>query len=311
VAQAAYSASLQRIVMTDGSPNALYVYDPATGAESSAALALPPQCLGVSPDGRYAVVGHNAWISYVDLTAGQVVKTIPVTADIGDCVLGANGWAYLFPRVDQWVALHSVEIATGVEVNTSSWSIYAGERAVLSPTDPGALYTVTAGLSPAQIERWDVSGGAATYKWESPYWGDYPMGPDLWFSADGARLFTAAGTAFRTSSTQSQDLVYGGQLSGLSGVKHLDCSSSEIAAIPATYGWDPSTASKDTTVELFNTTYLGHQDRISLPWWSVGGNAFPTHGLFVFHGADGTKRYVIVQADGASGLLHDTAVLAY
>lgn len=257
------------------------------------------------------MVGHDAWISYVDLAAAKVVKTIPVTADVGDCVLGGNGWAYLFPRVDQWVALHSVEIATGVEVNTSSWAIYAGDRAVLSPTDPGALYVVTAGLSPAQIYRWDVSGGAAAYKWESPYWGDHPMGPDLWFSADGARLFTAAGTAFRASSTQSQDLQYAGQLSGLSAVKHLDCSTAEIAAIPSAYGWDPSTSSADTTVEILDPTYLGHQDRISLPWWSVGDGAFPTHGLFVFHRADGTRRYVIVQADGASGLLHDTAVLTY
>lgn len=309
VAQAAYSGSLDRIVMTDGSPNALYVYDPVTGTEASATLSLPPQCLTVSPDGRYAVVGHNAWISYVDLAAATVVKTIPVSADIGDCVLGGNGWAYLFPRVDQWVTLHSVELATGVEVNTGS--IYAGDRAALSPSDPGALYAVTSGLSPAQIYRWDVSGGAAAYRWESPYWGSYPMGPDLWFSADGARLFTAAGTAFRTSSTQSQDLQYGGQLSGLSAVKHLDCSSTEIAAIPATYGWDPSTATSDTTVELFDPTYLGHQDRISLPWWAVGAGAFQTHGLFVFHSASGAKRYVIVQADGTSGLLHDTAVLTY
>lgn len=309
VAQAAYSASLERIVMTDGSPSALYVYDPVAGTEVSAALSLPPQCLTVSPDGKFAVVGHNAWISYVDLAAARVVKTIPVSADIGACVLAGNGWAHLFPRVDQWVTLHSVELATGVEVNTGS--IYAGDRAVLSPSDPSALYFVTSGLSPAQIYRWDVSGGAAVSRWESPYWGNYPMGPDLWFSADGARLFTASGTAFRTSATQAQDLQYGGQLSGLTAVKHLDCSSTEIAAIPAARGWDPSASTTDTTVELFDTTYLGHQDRISLPWWTVGVGAFQTHGLFVFHGAGGAKRYVIVQADGASGLLHDTAVLTY
>ena len=153
----------------------------------------------MSPDGKYAVVGHNAWISYVDLASASVVKTIPVSADIGDCVLGGNGWAYLFPRIDQWVAIHNVEIATGVEVQSGSWQVYAGDRAALSPTDPTALSVVTSGLIPAQIYRWDVSAGAAAYKWESQYWGDYAMGPELWFSADGARLLTAAGTAFRTS----------------------------------------------------------------------------------------------------------------
>ena len=311
VAQAAYSTSLERVVMTDGSPSALYVYDPATGAETSVALALPPQCLGLSPDGLYAVVGHDAWISYVDLSAVKVVKTIPVTADIGDCVLAGNGWAYLFPRVDQWVALHSVEIANGTETNSSSWAIYAGDRARLSPSDPNALYFVTSELSPAQIYRWDVSGGAAVSKWESPYWGDYAMGPELWFSADGSRLFTAAGTAFRTSSVQSQDLVYGGQISGLASVKQLDCSTSEIAAIPAVQAGDPRTPTTDTVVELFGTTYLGYVDEIVLPWWSIGTSAVPTHGVYVFHSSDGTQRFVIVQADGSSGLLHDTAILTF
>ena len=59
---------------------------------------------------------------------------------------------------------------------------------------------------------------------------------------------------------------------------------------------------EDTTVELFDPTYLGHVNRISLPWWTVGGSAFATHARYVLYGADGAKKYVLVQADGASGL---------
>jgi len=300
VARAEYSRALDRVVMTDGSPSALYVYDPASGTEASVQLPLPPQCLGLSPDGRFAVVGHNAWISYVDLAGATLVKSIPVSADVGDCVLGGNGWAYLFPRVDQWVALHNVEIATGVETLTGSWSLYAGARARLHP-DGTRIYTVTSQLSPANLERWSITGGVATYAWASPYWGDHPIGPNLWISADGARAFTAAGTVFRLSSTQAQDMVYGGALSSMTSVVHLDASATEIAAIPAGGG----------TVELFDPTYLGRSSRIALPTWTVGGTAYPTRGRFVFYGADGAKRHVVVEADPASGLLRGTAVLTF
>jgi hypothetical protein len=307
VVDAKYSRSLDRIVMIDGTPGALYVYDPATATETTVALPLAPQCLGLSPDGLHAIVGHNAWVSYVDLAAGTAQKPIPTTADAGDCVLAGNGWAYVFPKSYQ-EPLHSVQIATGVET-TSGYIIYEGSRGVLNG-DGMAMYAVTSGLSPVQIYRWSVSGGAAQEVWQSPYWGTYSMGDRLWLSHDGARLFTSAGTAFRTSSAQAQDLIYGGALSGVSLVQHMDSSATEVAAIPATSSW-AATPQYDVTVELFNNDYLGHVDRISLPRWQVGTSSYDTHGKFVFYRADGAKKFVIVQADGASGLLRDTAVLTY
>ena len=307
VVDAEYDRALERIVMTDGATNALYVYDPATGTETTVALSLPPQCLCLSADGLAAVVGHNAWITLVDVVAGEVTKTIPVSADVGDCAVG-KGWAYLFPRVDQWVAVHSVELATGVDTTSGVASLYAGARVRLHP-DGLRIYSVTRGLSPANLQRWSISAGAATHAWDSPYWGDYAMGPDLWISRDGSRIFTSAATAFRTSSVQAQDMVYGGALSGLSSVRHLDTSSAEIAAIPAV-GWTGA-GTEDTTVELLDPANLGHLDRISLPSWFVGANGYATHGRYVFYSADGAKKYVLVQADGASGLVHDWSVLAY
>ncbi|MFL5301439.1 MAG: PKD domain-containing protein [Anaeromyxobacteraceae bacterium] len=306
VADAAYSRSLDRIVMTDGSPDALYVYDPATGAESSVALALPPQCLSVSPDGKHALVGHNAWISYVDLVAAKVEKTIPIAIDAGACAVGA-GWAYVFPRTG-YDEVHSIELATGVE--SGGWNPYMGSRGVLAP-DGKTLYAVTASQSPMDLKRWDVSTGVAKFAYEMAYHGDYPVGDQVWIDRSGARIFTSAGTAFRTSSVQAQDMTYAGALSSLTSIAHLDSSTTEIAAIPRTSSWDPSSAASDTTVELFNTTYLGRVDRITLPRWAVGAKSYLTHGRFVFYSADGSKKRVVVQADAGSGLLLDTAVLTY
>ena len=131
---------------------------------------------------KFAAVGHDAWVSYIDLSAPSLVKTWPISATAGDVVLGdaitvggnATRFAYVFPARDQWVSIHNLDLASGTE--KTSESIYAGMRAVLQPGS-GHIFGVTAGLSPAQIYRFDadangILGGSA----QSPYWGSYAMG---------------------------------------------------------------------------------------------------------------------------------------
>ncbi len=301
VLRADYSRGLDRVVMIDDVSPALYVYDPTSGAESKVVLPLSPQCLSVSPDGLYAVVGHNAWISYIDLAGATLVKTIPVTMNVGECVLAGNGWAYLLPGSYYSVPLHSVQLATGLE-SSASYSFYSGTRARLHPGG-GRMYIDSSGY----LERWDVSSGAAVHSWNAPY-SNYSIGSNLWISDDGSRIFTSTGTAFRTDATQAADMIYGGALAGMSLVKHMDSCSTEIAAIPDV-SW--STPNADTAVELLTPDYLAYKDRITLPNWAVGASSYPTHGRCVFYSADSSKKYVIVQADAASGLTNDTAVLTY
>jgi len=83
VLDAEYSKALDAIVMLDEAPNALYVYDPVARTEKKILLPLPGTSVGVSPDGLTAVVGHNAFVTRVDLVAGSIIKTWPVAAVLG------------------------------------------------------------------------------------------------------------------------------------------------------------------------------------------------------------------------------------
>jgi len=73
---------------------------------------------------------HSAYVSHVDLETAAVLRTWPVSADVGDVVLAGNGYAYAFPRVDQWVDIHSVTLTTGAESGGSRGRIvrYCGCR---------------------------------------------------------------------------------------------------------------------------------------------------------------------------------------
>src|SRR5205823_14490036 len=75
-----------------------------------------------------------------------------------------------------------------------------------------SIYTATNGLSPANIEKLNISGGTASYAYGSPYWGDYSICGNLWISENGARIYTACGNVFRSTADQATDMRYMGRV---------------------------------------------------------------------------------------------------
>lgn len=311
VVDAEYSKALDRIVMISSGPNQLHIYDPVGGTDTAVNLPVTPNCVSVSPDGLHAAVGHNAWISYVNLSTGVLEKTVAVTTDVLDIVLAGNGFVYAFPRTDQWERIRCLNIATGAETLHTGNLIYAGTRGKLHP-DGTAIYGAwSPGISPQNIEKYNIVAGTANYLYWSPYWGDYPIGGDLWIAEDGLRIFAKSGTVFRSSSIQSQDMTYNGTLSNAGSVQHLDHSSAagKVLVIPG-IPWGGN-ANLDTAVQTYSYTYLAYEANQTLPRFNVNGNTYAGHGRFVFFNRNGSNYFVILQADASSGMLYDFAVTGY
>ena len=310
VNDAEYSKQLDKIIMVSSSPEQLHIYDPKTEKNKDIDLPLTPNCLSVSPDGLYAAVGHDGWISYVNLTTAVLEKTFSVTTDVLDIVLAGNGYVYAFPRHDQWERIRCVEVATEIETLNTGSSIRAGTLAKLHPNSD-AIYGADNGLSPSDIEKYSVVNGTAEYLYDSPYHGDFSMCGDLWISEDGLRIFTRCGNVFRSSELQSQDMTYNGSLSELSLIEHLSHSSAadKVIAIPGA-DWIPPD-DEDTELQIYDYDFLNFEESVSLPNFIVNGNAYPGHGRYVFFNSDGSAYYVVMQADETSGMLYDFGVVAY
>nr|WP_164021029.1 PKD domain-containing protein [Pyxidicoccus trucidator] len=303
---AEYSKALDRVVMVSTNPDALYLYDPATQLETSVALPAAPTSVSVGPDGLFAAVGHDANISYVDLSTPRLVKTVAVTTHVFDVVLAGNGFVYAFPSADQWVDIHCVNIATGVET-LGGW-LRAGTRGVLHPSGT-AMYGANNGLSPDDIEKFDITRGTAQRSYDSPYHGDYYMCGNLWISEDGARIFTACGNTFRSSSVRSEDMTYAGALPGAGYIRHLTHSTAanRIALVQGSY-WEPTLGRE---VRLYMPDFLGFDQSVPLPRFKVNGTDFDSYGRFVFYSAAGDRLIVVVQADPDSGLLNDFGIVTF
>jgi len=296
VVDAEYSASLDRIV-TLASDATVHVVDPATGDGVEIGLPLIGTSLSLSPDGSEAVVGHDGWISRIDLAHADLVATLPVTAPAGDVIHGGNGWAYVLPSEDQWVQVHSINLASGAETLGGSWSIYAGMVGRRHPTMP-AIYLADRYLSPSDIERHDIAGGAAVFGYDSPYHGDYPMCGDLWFSEDGARIFTRCGNVFHATAERATDMTYAGSLSETGLIVSLahSAAAGKVVAIPGNDWDDPD---DDVELHFYDDEFLAFSGTRPLPPLLGDHELAPGHGRFVFVDADGVTVHVIARTGGA------------
>lgn len=316
VVDAEYSRALDRIVAVGGSPAKLYVADPVAGTEASVALPVAATAVGVSPDGHYAAVGHDGWVSYVKLDAPPaVISTFATTTKALDVVLAGNGWIYVFPAADQWEQIRCIAISTGKETLSSGYSIYAGTKAKLHPGG-AAVYGADNGLSPSDIEKYSISGGTASYLYDSPYHGDYSMCGDLWITEDGLRIVTACGNTFHANTTQGStagsDMTYAGALEGTGRVKWADHSlaAGQLLVVPGV-PYYPADPDADAELRLFGQDYLVLQETVPLTRIGVGGEGYVSHGRFAFFSADGTRRVALVQVDASAGLLAPDAVVVY
>lgn len=298
VVDAEYSRTGDFLVTVSANPAQLHVVDPDLGTTRSVALPRSPTSVSIRPDGAYAAVGHDGLVSLVNLGTGAVERTYPVTTNPIDVVLAGNGWVYVFPVADQWVNIHSINLATGVE-STNSGTIRAGTLVRLHPSGD-YIYGANNGLSPSDIEKYDIRGGAAKVMYDSPYHGDYDFSGNLWISEDGGRIIARSGNVFRSSTVRAEDLTYNGRLTGINSVQ--SAADSRVAGRIMVLG-----GAALTDLKVFDSQFLAYRGDVALPRFTVPGSAtdFASEGQYVFASAEGTRVYVLVRAPASSGLQQD------
>jgi hypothetical protein len=301
ITDAEYDSTGDNLIVIIG--NRLYKLKPESKTETSVALALPGTCVSVGMNGQYAAVGHDGWVSLVDLAAMQVSKTYPVSANALDIVLAPNNWAYVFPKVDQWQNIRCINLLDGTETLNTGRQIYAGTKARLHPSGD-YIYGANNGLSPSDAEKYDIRGGQANFLYDSPYHGQYAFSGDIWIADDGSKMFTRGLNVFRLFTNQTTDMTYAGSLTGSNvGVQTLDQISSKNL-VYAVY-FDFATQAPQNEVKIFSSDFLNFLGTKPIPGFLVsvsgGYQIVPSEGVFGFFNSTGTKFFICVRSKMLSG----------
>jgi uncharacterized protein (TIGR03437 family) len=302
VVDAAYDKAHDKIILVSANPDELHIYDPSAKSEQTVPLALPPFCLSVRPDGLYAAVGHDGWVSYVNLQTATVEKVVQVVTDVHHIVLAGNGYIYLFPARD-WSDIYSLEVSSGTV--TGANAIYNGRVPRLYAN---GKYLYVGGN---WFSKWDISQGVAKIVNASSSFSVQTCG-NLWLTEDGRRAFTACAKAYTTSEIPDQDVQYNGTLSSATSVVWANESTQQqaTAVIPASNTFASGTLqADDTQVQIYGDAFLGYNGAIPLPQFTVDGKPFAGHGRFVFWNKAATALYAIVQADNKAQLLSGSGIV--
>jgi chitinase len=307
VVDAEFSAVGGLLVTVSATPNRLNIIDVETGAIRSVDLPQVPTCVAIRPDGAFAAVGHDGYVTVINLTTRAVTRTYAVTTDALDIILPANGYVYVFPRRDQWESIRSINLATGVETPGSGYSIYAGTLGRLHPSGD-FIYGANNGLSPSDFEKYDIRKGTLSVMYDSPYHGDYAFSGNVWISEDGTRLFARSGNVFRSSPVQAEDMRYAGKLAGVNAVRWAADSRARSRVYVLGAGDAPFNEYRTSDIKLFESGFLAFQGAAALPKMNAGGTPVDVDGHFLFVGAGGTRVYVLLKAVASAGLAQDWAL---
>ncbi|WP_456312823.1 hypothetical protein [Pseudomonas shirazensis] len=309
VVDAEYSKITDQLVYVSANPSRVNIFSSASETTETISLLYTPTCISISQDGKTAAVGHDGHITYVNLNNKSIINTYDVSCSANDIVLGNNKWAYVFPEQNQWTFIRCVNmnLPENNESIQSGSQIYAGTKGRLHPSGK-YIYGANNGLSPSDIEKYNIQNGVAEYSYDSPYHGDYSMNGNLWFSEDGSRIFTRGKTVLKTSETKAQDMTYNGKINTDSNanIEWLDHSANKGNLYVILSNGDYWTNKRTPFVNVYNASNLNFKSKIELEKFAVpnnngGGNFYDAEPYFVFSNSVGNNLFVLIKATG-SGL---------
>ena len=290
-----------RMILVSNDPPQLHRWSAGTSSLDSMTLPAAPLCVSISPDGSEAVVGHDGSITVVDLVTLTVSASWPCSVTAGDIVHGGQGFAHVFPEASSGNYVESIDLTTGTEFE--GYSTSSRTRARLRPGST-AVYAADYGYYPDRVEHyWITSSG---YLWEAgSTFGAIGLiaGDNLWFNAEGTRLLTSLGYQFTASDDRMNDLLTAGRMADphpLLWADHGGAGSTWYATIAT---------GDDGHIALISDDLLNTAATRALPAFATPGGDVPAHGRWVFLSDDGGTAYVLAQADAASGLINDQAII--
>lgn len=306
VVAAAYNRSYEALVMVSTTPaNALHIYRPLTGERFEQPLPEAPTALAVSPDGRAVAIGHDSSISHVrldSLVAGGDAQPLrlDVSAPIGALELSNSGTIYAIPRDGVAARLLTILVESNRE-RTDGIPVRAGSR-MLTARQQSAFYLVPRGVTPGDLEKLILTAGLVLDSRFPPVRGLHDTCEDLWTNERGTTLYTACGNTFRASRDVDVDMTYSGRLQLSFAAPHArihSLSQSEVLQeilLVESDGLRCEQAQTEaepcrTRLAVYESEFMNRSDVYEIP----------QQALFVFHGGDGQRAYLVGRVVDESG----------
>lgn len=217
-ADAAMDPVLPVVYLTKSGSKNVSAVNYETGQVKTIVLPYPSEHIEVYGDYVYATqqkVSHdryssgNGGIAIIKRSDFSLVRVANITIDPMDIAIDKDGYLYITPGSGQWVTLKVIKLADFTEVpQTINTSLYAGATIFYSKEN-SKIYTVDSeGISPMDIEAFEVDNGKIIRQYDSPYHGDYSLETEANITPDGLHLYNHSGAVFDLTPLSTGDMTY-------------------------------------------------------------------------------------------------------
>lgn len=148
---------------------------------------------------------QEGYVGAIDAISLADPKPIWIPLDPWQIVADGSGNVHASGASGQWTSAITVNLTSGSA--TKAGSVYQWMIMELHPA-LNRVYAADAGLSPSDIERWDITNGTISPSYDSPYHGDYPMCDDLRIHPSGSTIYTKCGHVFLASDVKETDMTW-------------------------------------------------------------------------------------------------------
>jgi hypothetical protein len=274
VRDTAYSKLLGALVIASGDQPELLVLTPTS--ETYLPLLNHPLSVGVSPNGQTVAIGHDGWVSVVDLASMQFIKRIRVPGKIRQIAVSSRLQAYALADAELFtVQLSSPEFVFSTPASQRGW-----------------LIPLTDTFIPPALEIHEASGSlyVGSLKFDISQQQGLPLplydkgGPEIryWLAENGTRLVNSSGQVLLASPYQPLDYLATGSLaaadSNISSARHIV----PRGSLAATVGPPWFARTNPSELQLYALSNDALTGRIRLPKMTVNGVELDTFGRNLF-----------------------------
>jgi len=166
-----------------------------------------PESMSLSTDGNTLYVAlltqehssylqdedQNGFIAVINTQQVTLTKTLTINIDPYDLLITSEGKLIVSSGSGQWTNIYAYDANTGDILGNSR--IRQRSRLSLHPSE-NWVFAANTDLSPADIEKFDISGFGITSIGNSPYHGEHRMEGNIWSLPSGEHVITRGGDIF-------------------------------------------------------------------------------------------------------------------
>ena len=296
VIDAVFNKSTNTLYYVTTSPNMLVAYDISTKTVlNEIALSKAPTCLAISEDWATAAVGHNGYISAINLSNNTLKATYTLDYSVNDISWGENDWFCYTQKGGSFSSLHWINTADGILYNDPDAYSLDGSSIVKKVPNQAYLIATRNGTSPSGFFSYDIA-----LKSKKSY--SHMDLTNFWFSENGDYIFANNLNVYRTTSSTGSNDTFDADINSIGkiniggenyyGLQHIYHGNNNLWVIKKeSYFSDVSTSIYQ--VEDNDYTLVKKIDYIILYQPNEQTNPFNLSANFVYANKEGTEIVVL------------------